>query len=69
MPLKRGEKVVIISVFPHWYKARKDNGSEGMIPSNYMVAVLPANDKSKAESGKLFQLDKEKEAVLLKSMP
>ncbi|KAL5481915.1 hypothetical protein EMCRGX_G022190 [Ephydatia muelleri] len=68
LPLKRGEKVVIIGVCKNlkWYKARRENGSEGMIPYNYVqkvVATPSASDESKALP------DKEKQAVLLKSMP
>lgn len=66
--MKRGEKVVIIGVCKNlkWYKARRENGSEGMIPYNYVqkvVATPSASDESKALP------DKEKQAVLLKSMP
>ncbi|KAL5516935.1 hypothetical protein EMCRGX_G002386 [Ephydatia muelleri] len=73
MPFEKGEKIVILDVCDNWYKGRKRNGSEGMVPSNYVVPVVPVPparaDKSKAESGKMSETDEEKHKVLLKSMP
>lgn len=38
LPFKRGETLVIISSSkdPNWYKARRSDGLEGMIPYNYV---------------------------------
>lgn len=74
LPLRKGEKVVIIGICKNlkWYKARKENGSEGLIPYNYVqkVATPTAIELNAAGAeGKTSSHDNEKQAVLLKSMP
>lgn len=67
--MKKGDKIVILGVCKNlkWYKAQKENGTEGMVPYNYVQKVVatppPVSDDSNA------QPDKDKQAVLLKSMP
>lgn len=40
LPFKRGDTLIIISASkdPNWYKARRYDGLEGMIPFNYVQA-------------------------------
>ena len=44
LPFKKGEKLVIVapSKDPNWYKARREDGLEGMIPFNYVQEKVSA---------------------------
>ena len=50
---------------------RNENGSEGMVPYNYIVAMHSATEVSKVGSAMPSQSDKEKQdsEALLKRMP
>ena len=73
--MRKGEKIVIIGICKNlkWYKARKENGSEGLIPYNYVQKVVPPVEteetEARSEEGGKKASDSEKQAVLLKSMP
>ena len=43
LPFKKGDRLVIVapSKDPNWYKARRDDGLEGMIPFNYVQEKTP----------------------------
>jgi serine/threonine protein kinase len=43
LPFEKGDRLTILSVSrdPNWYKARAEDGAEGMIPANYVAKPQP----------------------------
>lgn len=76
LPFKRGDTLVIISASkdPNWYKARRSDGLDGMIPYNYVQrksdtsSTNPPAPPSSArpQAGAVLQ---QKGSVTLHSMP
>lgn len=52
LPFKRGDRLTIISPSkdPNWYKARREDGLEGMIPFNYVQETSKHHPSSAATS-------------------
>lgn len=77
LPFKRGDTLIIISASkdPNWYKARRFDGLEGMIPFNYVQPkksptgepLPPAVTASPTKVPSAFV--SQKTAVKLQSMP
>ena len=73
LPFKKGDTLEIISASkdPNWYKARRSDGLEGMIPSNYVqekrrVVEQPPPPAATRTPGAVNQ---PRGAVKLRSMP
>ena len=76
LPFKRGDTLVIISASkdPNWYKARRSDGLEGMIPYNYVQRKSDASpgvppvppSSTRPQAGAVLH---QKGAVTLQSMP
>ncbi|NWW46930.1 TXK kinase, partial [Pedionomus torquatus] len=44
LPLKKSEEYIILEQYdPHWWKARDQDGNEGLIPSNYVTENKKSN--------------------------
>lgn len=79
LPFKRGDTLTIISASkdPNWFKARRYDGLEGMIPFNYVQAKKsPGGDPPSSHASSLGSPTKQasavvsqKTAVKLQSMP
>lgn len=54
LPFKRGDTLIIVSSSrdPNWYKARRLDGLEGMIPYNYVQLKKPSDRAQAATSSK-----------------
>lgn len=48
LPFRKGDSLIIIKVSkdPNWYKARHSNGTEGMIPYNYVMEKSNSSHRS-----------------------
>ncbi len=78
LPFKRGDTLTIISASkdPNWYKARRADGLEGMIPFNYVQAKkspsgepLPSSGTASSPTKVPSAVVSQKTAVKLQSMP
>ena len=62
--MTKGDLLTLLDGAGNWWKVKAENGTEGLVPSNYVEKVAPAED-----SPKLPLLVAEKEGIPLSSAP
>jgi c-src tyrosine kinase len=75
LPFGKGDRLTIVSASrdPNWYKARREDGLEGMLPANFVMEVkaeaLTVKKEAQKKPPKVSQDSLPKTAVQLHKMP